>query len=85
MMNLNDDKTLASTLAKRGMNQKRELTDYELQLQLNIVDLAINSIKKEDSFVWYDMCCGYFKAKQDVLKRIPDHSNYPILVSYAGG
>ena len=69
MVNLNDDQTLARTLQSRGMNRKRSLAEYNEQLGLDIVRLARESVGSKGQFLWYDLCCGYFLARDDFLDK----------------
>ena len=70
MLDLHNDKTLADTLRRRVMNRERRLADNDIGLGLDIVGMAYQLVESQGSFKWYDLCCGYFLAKNDFLNQV---------------
>jgi hypothetical protein len=67
MKNLFDDSQLYSCLNSRGMNRQRSLLEYNSELCLDIKKIAEKNIQEKNKFVWYDLCCGYFCARDDLI------------------
>ncbi|MFH1127697.1 MAG: hypothetical protein ABIG84_06925 [archaeon] len=63
---------LEKTLKARGMYRERGLDDYNRQLGLNLVEMARQSVGRRGKFVWYDLCCGNFCARDELLVQVPD-------------
>jgi SAM-dependent methyltransferase len=73
-MNLSNDETLRVSLRNRGMNRQRGLKQYNDQLGLDIVSFANQRLRKTGRFYWFDLCCGYFVAKDEFLSETEEES-----------
>lgn len=61
--------SLENTLKRKIMNRSRRLYDYNYSFDLDIQKLAREKINEKGVFNWYDICCGNFFARDDLLEQ----------------
>ncbi len=69
MMNLRKDFSLATALRSRGMTRDRGLYEYKKKLGVDIADMAARKVSEKGFFLWYDLCCGYFNAAEELYSE----------------
>lgn len=71
MLNPHNNSDLGKMLGVRGMNRKRSLAEYNRELGLDIQAMAKKRVEENGLFLWYDLCCGYFVARTELLSEVP--------------
>jgi len=57
---------LTRRMRDANMIRERSVHEYEKDLGIDVVDLAVQGLMRNRKFTWYDMCCGDFNAGRDV-------------------